>query len=258
MSFPQQPTVSEQSRTALLSGRNIVVKFGALAACDDISVDLVDGEILGIIGPNGSGKTTLLRALCSVHPPTSGKVFWKGEDVTGKPVDQMARRGLVLASQNQMVFEGVRVVEAMEIAHSCRARNREVSEELIGENLIELVGLTEVKDSLASELPLGYLRRLGIGLALSAQPDLLFLDEPAAGLNEYESEELKELLFHLRRDLGITIGIVDHDMRLISSMCDRVIVLDTGKLLFEGTPRDALNDPEVTKAYLGSPISGAQ
>ncbi|WP_214105924.1 ABC transporter ATP-binding protein [Acrocarpospora catenulata] len=239
--------------TTLLRGAGVTVRFGALVACDAVDIDIVAGEILGIIGPNGSGKSTLLRALSSVHPPTQGSVFWHGREVTGWKVDKLARHGLVMASQNQMVFGGVTVREALAIAHSCRPKGKRIDEALAGDRLVALVGLEAVLDALASDLPLGYLRRLGIGIALAAQPELLLLDEPGAGLNDFETRELKSLLLTLR-DLGVTVGIVDHDMTLMVSMCDRVVVLDAGKKLVEGPPQEVMKDPRVIEAYLGTPM----
>jgi branched-chain amino acid transport system ATP-binding protein len=238
--------------TALLEAQGVTKSFGAVRACDGVDIQVFPDEILGIIGPNGSGKSTLLRMLAGAIRPTSGKILWRGTDVTKWGIDRVARSGLLMTSQNQMVFGGVSVREALEIATTCRSHGRQAPR-LSGDALVDLVELGPVLNEIALDLPFGYLRRLGIALALAVQPALLLLDEPAAGLNEAETGSMSALIRQLR-DEGIAIGIVDHDMTLMVSLCDRVVVMDAGKKLTEGTPRDVLTDPVVIEVYLGSPL----
>ncbi|GAA0965650.1 ABC transporter ATP-binding protein [Acrocarpospora macrocephala] len=238
--------------TPLLEATGLTMHYGAVKACTDLDVQIRGGEILGIIGPNGSGKSTLLKMLAGHLRPTAGSIRLRGSDVTRWKTDRLARAGLVMTSQNQMVFGGVSVREALQIGEACRRDTRNAG--LTTAQIVEMLHLGEVLDDTVEELPLGYLRRVGIALAIGVQPDILLLDEPAAGLNDEETESLRELILRLR-EAGLTVGIVDHDMTLMVALCDRVIVLDVGQILAQGEPHDVIKDPAVIDAYLGSPLS---
>ncbi|MGD9705650.1 MAG: ABC transporter ATP-binding protein [Acidimicrobiia bacterium] len=234
----------------MLNVDSVSIHFGSVRACDGIDLAIGAGEVVGIIGPNGSGKTTLLRGIAGHQRLTDGRVVFRGDDVTGHATDRLARSGLVMTSQNQMVFPGVRVDEALELAKACSPR-REHSARSV--DAVELLRIESVLQVLVGELPLGRLRMVGIALALMAEPALLLLDEPGAGLNDEESSVLADAIRNLCSS-GITVGIVDHDMSLMTAICDRVYVLDAGQNLRSGRTGDVLSDPVVVAAYLGNPI----
>ncbi|OUS92115.1 ABC transporter ATP-binding protein [Rhodococcus sp. NCIMB 12038] len=243
------------TQSPLAAARGLTMDFGTVKACNGIDIDIDGSEIVGIVGPNGSGKSTLLKMLAGQLRPTSGDVHFCGQNVTKWKTDRRARAGLIMASQNQMVFGGVSVRDALSIGAACHAAPPPGTQRRVElADLIEMLHLSDVLDETVDELPLGYLRRVGIALAVSAQPQLLLLDEPAAGLNDEETEALRQLILQLR-DGGLSVGIVDHDMNLMVTLCDRVVVLDLGRILAQGDPITVMNDQSVVDAYLGSPLA---
>jgi branched-chain amino acid transport system ATP-binding protein len=230
-------------------------EFGGVVALAGVDVSIELDRIVGIIGPNGSGKTTLFNVVAGVHRPTSGRVLWQGRDITGKPTYRIARMGIVRTFQQAMSYRGLSVRENVRIAsehgrsYGGAARPKWDSPD----EILAFVGLAGLGNEIAGSMPFGNLRRLGVAVALAANPLLLLLDEPAAGLSENEIAELMELILRFPR-MGIGVCLIDHDMFLMSTLCERLVVLNFGTKIAEGPPNLVLNDPKVTEVYLGSEI----
>lgn len=224
--------------------------FGGVVALDGVDLSIDPEEILGIVGPNGSGKTTLFNVVTGALKPTAGSVHWRGEDISGLPAHKIARKGLLRTFQQAMSFPALSVRENILIAHEHGAgadrKGMSTSE------ILRFVGLDGRENEIAGSMPFGNLRRLGLALALAARPILLLLDEPAAGLNDSETEQLAEIILQLP-GRGIGICLIDHDMNLIASICRRLVVLDFGTKIAEGPPGEVLNDKKVVEVYLGAP-----
>jgi branched-chain amino acid transport system ATP-binding protein len=233
-----------------LEARDVAVRFAGVKAVDQVDLTLTEGEILGLIGPNGAGKTTLLNALSGFQRPALGSIRLGDEITTKWKPDRYARRAVTRTFQGVRAFGPMSVRENVEVAslgtQSSPSRAAERADELL-----ELFGLTGVADAAASSLPYGDERRLGIARALAARPRLVMLDEPAAGLNEDESDQLLEVLSAVRQDMGCGLLVIEHDMRLVMRLCDRLQVLDYGRTIFLGTPAAAQQAQPVLEAYLG-------
>jgi branched-chain amino acid transport system ATP-binding protein len=218
---------------------------------DGVDLTLRKSEILGLIGPNGAGKTTLVNALSGFQRPSSGSVALDGRDVTGWSPNRLARQGLARTFQSVRLFHGLTVAENVElggvgVGTTRRAARRHATE------LLERLGLADKADMLAAGLPHGLERRLGIVRSLATRPAFLLLDEPAAGLNEQESDELVQTLTTIRDDFLCGLVVIEHDMRLIMRLCERIQVLDHGKTIAVGAPAEVRADPAVLTAYLGT------
>ena len=249
-----------EDRNAILQVRDLRKWFGGVHALDGVDLDVYDGEILGIIGPNGSGKTTLFNVIAGVHKPTSGQVTWMGDDITGKPPESMAGRGIIRTFQQAMAFEDLTVRDNVGIACQHRPRSARADATYRGlssaEEIIEFVGLSEFANERATNLGFGNLRRLGVGIAIGGHPQLLMADEPAAGLNDNETADLSQLIESIR-ERGVTLAVIDHDMNLMMNICDRLVVLDFGQKIAEGQPDQIRNDPKVLEVYLGEDLGAA-
>lgn len=209
------------------------------------------GEIKGLIGPNGAGKTTLVNAISGFQSMLAGKVLLAGRDVTGWSPDHLAREGLARTFQNVRLFGGLTVFENVEVGALEAARDRgEARANALG--LLDRLGLQAHPKTLASALPYGLERRLAIARALATRPRFILLDEPAAGLNEIEGDELVAMIRDVRAEYGCGVLVIDHDMRLILGLCERIQVLDHGRTIFEGSPAEVTSDARVIEAYLGS------
>lgn len=230
-------------------------EFGGVVALDgvDISIDL--NQIVGIIGPNGSGKTTLFNVVTGVHRPTAGQVRWRNEDITAKPTYQIARRGLARTFQQAMSYPGLTVRENVQIAFEHGRSNGKAAKVTWSspDEILSFVGLADLGDEVTGSMPFGNLRRLGIAIATAANPLLVLLDEPAAGLSNSEVETLAELILRLPQ-IGTSVCLIDHDMFLMSSLCQRLVVLNFGTKIAEGPPDLVLKDPKVTEVYLGNEL----
>lgn len=241
---------------AELRAESVTVSFSGLVALSDVTFGVSQGEIVGLIGPNGAGKTTLLNVLTGFQPPTGGRVLLNGRDVSGWSPQGLARAGLARTFQGVRPFGRLTVSDNVALgALGVGASRREARSR--SERLLRQYGLEGYAGMTASALPAGLQRRLGIARALASQPRILLLDEPAAGLNEIEGDELVGLISRLRVDLDCAVVVVEHSMRVIMTLCDRLHVLDGGQTLAGGSPGEIRADPDVRRAYLGV-AGGAQ
>jgi len=245
---------------ALLEVSGLAKTFGGVTAVHDVTFALDAGEVLGLIGPNGAGKTTVVNLVTSYFPPSAGEVRFDGAPTAGRP-HRLAARGLARTFQNLRLFEGTSVVENVLIGRHLayrdrrwqlwgRRRSEERAQREAAMELLERVGLTAHATDDVSGLPYGLRRRVEIARALAVEPRLLLLDEPTAGMTRKESDEIGALIVELNAG-GLSVLLVDHNVRLVSDVCQRVAVMEWGTILMEGTPAEAWADPRVKEAYLG-------
>lgn len=254
----------------LLDVKNLTMDFGGLRALDRISLDLREGEILALIGPNGAGKTTFFNCITGIYEPTAGDIFItppgkKRERINGLAVHRVTERGLARTFQNIRLFPGMTVLENVMVARHCRSRagvlgavfrDRNTCREedaIVGRSyeILGTVGLSEWVNLLARNLPYGAQRRLEIARAMATDPFILLLDEPAAGMNPRETDELEALILRIRDVMKIAVLLIEHDMRMVMSISSRIVVLDYGQKIAAGAAADIRKDPVVVKAYLG-------
>ncbi len=233
-----------------LEAREVQVHFAGVRAVDGVDLTLARGEILGLIGPNGAGKTTFMNAISGFVPLTGGTVRLAGDDVTGTSPQNLVKRGLVRTFQQVATFPDLTVFENVELGALGAGLSRRKARERTWE-LLEGLRLDHLSRYYASALPHGEERRVGIARAVGVSPSYLLLDEPAAGLNDAESEELARTIVQVRDDLGCGVLLVEHDMRVIFGVCQRIQVLDYGKSVALGTPEEVRKDRRVIEAYLG-------
>ena len=244
--------------------------FGGLRALDSLDLEVFEGEIVALIGPNGAGKTTFFNCITGIHPPTIGEMLIlppgkKQKRLNGLKPNHVTEYGLARTFQNIRLFPNMTVLENVMIGRHCRMSagiagailrgSSTVNEEkkVVRDSylILEKIGLTDFVNEFAMNLPYGAQRRLEIARAMATEPFLLLLDEPAAGMNPQETQELDDLILWLRKNENISILLIEHDMKLVMSLSDRIFVVDYGKKIAQGTPEDILNNPAVIKAYLG-------
>ncbi len=235
---------------ALLEIHGLIKDFGGLRANDDISITMERGELIGLIGPNGAGKTTLFNCVSGLHPVTSGRVMFDGQDITDLKAHEVARLGLARTFQVYVASGDLNVEENVMVGCFMRTRSPSRARARANEILKDL-NLHDVSEFRVSELTVAAQKRVTMATALGSDPKLLLLDEVAAGLNPSEIEEIMADIRHVHEDMGVTVMLIEHVMELVMKVSDRVIVLDSGKKIAEGDPETIVEDPRVIKAYLG-------
>ncbi|PAV26829.1 L-leucine ABC transporter ATP-binding protein /L-isoleucine ABC transporter ATP-binding protein /L-valine ABC transporter ATP-binding protein [Tamilnaduibacter salinus] len=249
----------------MLEVQNLSMRFGGLLAVDQVSMDVQEHEIVSIIGPNGAGKTTVFNCMSGFYRPTGGKILYRGQEIQGKPDHKISRMGLVRTFQHVRLFSRMTVVENLLVA-----QHRHLNTNLIAGLLntpsyrkreqksldraaywLDRVGLLELANREAGNLAYGQQRRLEIARCMVTEPELLMLDEPAAGLNPNETRELNELIISLKEDYNVSIVLIEHDMSLVMDISDRINVINQGRPLASGKPEDIQKNDDVIKAYLG-------
>lgn len=250
---------------ALLEVKKLGISFGGLRAVDEFSIKIEKGELYGLIGPNGAGKTTIFNLLTGVYKPTDGSIILDGQDITGMSTMQINRAGIARTFQNIRLFSNLSVLDNVKVGLHNHYKysagtgvfrlpkyfktEKEMNKKAL--ELLEPFDLHGDADTLASNLPYGKQRKLEIARALATQPKLLLLDEPAAGMNPKETAGLMDTILTVRDEFGVTVLLIEHDMFLVSGICEKLTVLNFGQLLCEGKTSDVLSNPEVIKAYLG-------
>ncbi len=251
----------------ILRTENLGISFGGLHAVQDLNLEIRKKQLYGLVGPNGAGKTTVFNMLTGVYVPTTGKFYLDGEDLTGKAQETINHKGIARTFQNIRLFNNMSVIRNVLVglhnqpAFKCnpfvsmfRLPGHFRSEKKMrdrAKEILRIFDLEEERNNLACNLPYGKQRKLEIARALATNPKLLLLDEPAAGMNPHETEDLMNIIRYIRDNFDMTILLIEHDMKFVSGLCDEITVLNFGTVLAQGDTKEALNDPEVIKAYIG-------
>ena len=267
MTLTTEATPTRPSATVpLLQADNVTMRFGGLTAVNKVSMTVNEGEILGLIGPNGAGKTTFFNCLTGLYKPTEGQVRLSGVELPPKP-RAVVKAGMARTFQNIRLFANMTALENVMVGRYCRTSSGAITSILHGpkfrreeaetraraQELLDFVGLGQYTEHLARNMPYGTQRRLEIARALATDPKLVLLDEPTAGMNPLETRQASDLIFKIR-DTGLAVVVIEHDMRFIFNLCDRVLCLVHGEALIVGTPNEVQSDPRVIEAYIGTGI----
>jgi branched-chain amino acid transport system ATP-binding protein len=252
--------------SALLEVDDITLRFGGVTAIDGVTFHVEDAELFAIIGPNGAGKTSIFNSISQVYRPQGGDIRWKGESILGRRPDDIARLGIARTFQNIALFGQMTVIDNLLMGRHVRmtgtwvsgmlwlgrAKREEMAHRARVEDIIDFLEINQWRKHPVSLLPYGIQKRVELGRALAMDPELLLLDEPAAGMNQEETEDMARFILDVRQELGISMLLVEHDMGLVMDIADRILVVDFGRPIGEGTPEEVQRNPDVIAAYLGA------
>ncbi len=253
------------ANNVMLNAEGIGLSFGGIQALQNVDVDVRQGEIFAIIGPNGAGKTSFFNCVNGFYRPQEGSIYFKGKEITRLTSYRIAELGIARSFQGLQLFDGLNVLDNImagrhfhfktgilsDAIYFGRTRKEEIKHRKVVENIIDFLEITTVRKQIVGSLPYGMRKRVDLGRALAAEPKLLLLDEPLAGMNRDEKEDIARFILDISEEMGITIAVVEHDMGLVMDICDRVVVMDFGRKIAEGSPEEIRTNADVIRAYLG-------